>query len=438
MLPPASVLTWKKGKIRIEKYWDYKYNEETANKSLDFYTERLAFLLKQAVKRRLKGEHKFGVSLSGGLDSRLVLSAINKKDFPISSVTFTFQKMDNTPQLAQELAKIYGTKHTELEIAVDFLIKNAEKAVFLTDGLLNLYAFHSISLLDEISATSDVLLDGWECETNFKGKYLIPEWINAKSDDELSRLIYKAIATTSEDERKQLFSTEWYARIEGAAYKSVQKEIKKSKNELYGNKATEAIFQNYERTYLNRTFVYRRSRYIDRKPFLDNDLIDFALTIPIETRYKQKIYTALAKKIIPSEAQIPDNHYKTFTNPIQTRIYRLKNRFLTIRGSYPPYGEWIRTNSKLKNYIRHILLDEKTLSRPYFDRNYIKRILKEHMNQTKDHSKLIFTLLTFELWHRLFIDERPHIHIQPESQYTPIQFRVKEMEEPISVVHESQ
>jgi len=432
MLPPASVLTWQKGSTRLEKYWDYKYNEDPSDEPLDYYTDRLAFLLKQAVERRMKGKHKFGVSLSGGLDSRLVLSSISKKNYPISTITFMFKNMDHTPDITQELGKIFGTNHLELEIPVDFLITNAEKAVFLTDGLLNLQNFHSIGILDEISASADVLLDGWECETNFKGKYLFPRWINAKTDGELTKLLYKAIAITTEDERKQLFSTEWCTRVKGLAFQSVQKEVKKSKNKLYGNKGTEVIFRNIERTYLNRTFVYRRSRYIDRKPFLDNDLIDFALTIPIETRYKQQVYNALAKKIVPSEAQIPDNHHKIFTNSILKIIHRLKNRFLTSKGSYPPYGEWIKTNSKLKQYIKNVLLDEKTLSRPYFDPKYIKQMVEEHLNQKKDHSKLIFTLLTFELWHRLFIDERLHLRIHPESQ---IQIGVEEIEEPISLVH---
>ena len=434
MLPPASVLTWKKGKIGIEKYWSCKYKEEPSHENLEYYTDRLAILLKQAVKRRMKGKHKIGVSLSGGLDSRLILSSINKKDYPVSTITFTFPNMDNTPRIAQKLSKTFGTNHTQLEISKDFLISYAEKVVFLTDGLLNLRNFHSISILDEICTSADVLLDGWECETNFKGKYLLLEWISAKNDKELSKAIYKTIAITTEGERNKLFSTEWRAKVKGLASQSVQKEVKKSKNTLCGNKGTEFIFRNTERTYLNRTFVYRRSRYIDRKPFLDNDLIDFALTIPIERRYKQRVYNQLAKKLVPSEAQIPDNHCKAFINPILTIIYRLKNKFFKSKGSYPPYGDWIKTNPKLKQYIEHILLDKRTLKRPYFDPNYIKQMLEEHMNQKKDHSRLIFTLLTFELWHRLFVDKRLNLHIYPESQ---IQIGVEQTEIGIDPVSEN-
>jgi len=403
MLPPASILTWREGRIEITRYWKYKYEEKSSHKSLDYYTDRLATLLRQAVERRMKGNYKFGVSLSGGMDSRLILSAIDKKHYPIATITFTFSNMDDTPQITQQLAEIFGTVHTQLKIPKDFLTKYAEKAVYITDGLLNLHTFHSISILDGFRASADIVLDGWECETNFKGKYLLPGFVSAKNDDELSEAIYKKFEVISEDERRQLLSSEWYARLKGLAFQSVQQEVQKSENRLYGNKGTEVVFQNHQRTYLNRTFVYRRTRYVDRKPFRDNDLIDFALTIPLELRLKKRVYKRLIKKIVPSEAQIRDNHRTIFANPILNKLYRLKNKFFGI-SDYPRYGNWIKTNPKLKRYVENILLDEKTLARPYFNRDYIKQMLEEHMNGKKDHTFLIFTLLTFELWNRLFVD----------------------------------
>jgi asparagine synthase (glutamine-hydrolysing) len=404
LLPPASILIWDKGKTAIRKYWDCKYKEESSCESIDYYVERLEVLLKQAVERRMKGKHKFGVSLSGGLDSRIILSSIDKKHYPISTITFAFPDIDNTPRITKEIAKVFGTNHVQLQISKDFLEEYAEKAVFLTDGLLNLGTFHSISILDDIANSADVVLDGWECETNFKGKYLLPQWISARNDDELCKAIYKRIQVIGEDERSQLLSPEWQDKVKNLASQSIQKEIKKSENKLFGNKGTEFVFRNTERTYLNRTFVYRRSRYIDRKPYLDNDLVDFALTIPMELRRKRRVYDQLIKKIVPAKAQIRDDHYKAFTNPILTFFFKIINKLFSLGNDYPQYGDWIRTNSKLENYVRRILLDKKTSSRPYFNPLYVEQMLNEHINQKRDHTKLILTLLTFELWHRQFFD----------------------------------
>lgn len=62
--------------------------------------------------------------------------------------------------------------------------------------------------------------------------------------------------------------------------------------------------------------------------------------------------------------------------------------------------------NELKGYIEVILLDERTLNRGYFNREYIFRMIEEHMSRKKDYSRLLSALITFELWHRLFVDKK--------------------------------
>ena len=72
--------------------------------------------------------------------------------------------------------------------------------------------------------------------------------------------------------------------------------------------------------------------------------------------------------------------------------------------NYADYDDWMRNSKKLRRYIMDILLDERTLARPYFNKKCIKEIIDLHMCGKKNHSELIGRLLTFELWHRLFLD----------------------------------
>jgi asparagine synthase (glutamine-hydrolysing) len=65
---------------------------------------------------------------------------------------------------------------------------------------------------------------------------------------------------------------------------------------------------------------------------------------------------------------------------------------------------WYR--DKLADYIRQILLDPLTLSRPYLDRGGVEAAVRGHLNGDQNHTTEIHKLLTLELLHRLFFDPR--------------------------------
>ena len=62
--------------------------------------------------------------------------------------------------------------------------------------------------------------------------------------------------------------------------------------------------------------------------------------------------------------------------------------------------------TELKGFVEKILLDERTLNRGYFNREYILRMIEEHMSSRKNYSRQLSALITFELWHRLFVDKK--------------------------------
>jgi len=163
--------------------------------------------------------------------------------------------------------------------------------------------------------------------------------------------------------------------------------------------------------------VYERSVLENRQPFRDYDLLDFALQIPPNFRYNHRIYFKFIKKLNPKIAKITGANNLYFYKFFRLKnlallkvanILKIKSRGLIkipVKTDYLDYGEWIRVNEGLKKWVKDILLDERTLSRKYFNRNFIIRMVEDHMTYRKDYTQLIFLLLTFELWHRIFIDE---------------------------------
>ena len=67
-----------------------------------------------------------------------------------------------------------------------------------------------------------------------------------------------------------------------------------------------------------------------------------------------------------------------------------------------PVSRWFRND--LKDYIHEILLDRRTLSRGYFKREGIERLLNDHIASRYDHSARIWALLFLETWFRVFMD----------------------------------
>jgi asparagine synthase (glutamine-hydrolysing) len=120
-----------------------------------------------------------------------------------------------------------------------------------------------------------------------------------------------------------------------------------------------------------------------RVPFLDNELVALAQRIPTRLKHgrggKELLRKAMAP-LLPSEI-----------------VEKRK------QGFSPPDRSWYR--GPTMDYIREILLDPRSLARGYFQPAYVQRVLEEHLEGRVNHRLLIWSLLCFEWWNRLFMDD---------------------------------
>ena len=72
------------------------------------------------------------------------------------------------------------------------------------------------------------------------------------------------------------------------------------------------------------------------------------------------------------------------------------------QGFSPPDGSWYR--GPTMDYIRSMLLDERSLSRGWFEPDAVRRTITEHIEGRINHRLLLWSLLSFEWWNRLFLD----------------------------------
>lgn len=119
-----------------------------------------------------------------------------------------------------------------------------------------------------------------------------------------------------------------------------------------------------------------------RVPLLDHVLVEFAATIPPEYRLRngesKGIFKRAMRGILPDE--IIDKPKQGFAVPL---------------------GTWFR--GRLSSFVRDLLLSETCRKRGVFDCRYIEQLLGMH-DRGRDLGLQLWTLISFELWCRTFLD----------------------------------
>jgi asparagine synthase (glutamine-hydrolysing) len=137
-----------------------------------------------------------------------------------------------------------------------------------------------------------------------------------------------------------------------------------------------------------------------RVPLLDHKLIEFVARMPASLKMRgsesKYIFRRAIKGIVPDEI---------LNRPKQ--------------GFGVPIGAWI--NDQLRERMHDTLHDPLTRSRGYFRPEYINLLLDEHHRGRRDHSFTLWTMLIFELWCRIFLDDGTLVMAPNASQSTQLQ-----------------
>jgi asparagine synthase (glutamine-hydrolysing) len=126
-----------------------------------------------------------------------------------------------------------------------------------------------------------------------------------------------------------------------------------------------------------------------RVPFLDHKLVEFVSTLPdhwrVDDLRTKRVLREAARSILPP------------------RI--LKRRKVGFRV---PLAEWFAGG--LRDYLYDHLRSADSLTRSYYNTAVLDRVLDEHTRAVQTHDKLLWTLLTLEIWHRQY--RSPVLHEQ--------------------------
>lgn len=422
VLPPASAWTFRKGSIeRKTTYFEPREWEEQDPLEPERYYQEVREVFSRNLPRYFNGRERIAMSLTGGLDTRMIMAW--KKPEPGSLPCYSFGGMFrecHDVRLARQVANACQQSHQVIRVGEEFLSHfphYAERTVYFTDGCAGVNHSPDLYVNERAAEIAPVRMTG-----NYGGEVLrrVRAFKPAESTPGLFRpeLLCHVHA-----------ASETYAQLIRAHPLSFAV-FRQAPWHHYGLLALEQTQVSLRSPYLDSDFV----RTIFRAPelaFANNDISmrliadgDAALLrIPTDRGLggEQGGISAAALRMLLEFTFKAEYAYDYGMPQWVARIdhlfspFHLERRFLG-RHKFSHFRIWYR--DALSAYVREMLLDPRTLSRPYLQPKMLETMVRSHVRGDRNYTTAIHKLLTLELLHRLFLDstiETTQLHSLPEA-----------------------
>ena len=141
-----------------------------------------------------------------------------------------------------------------------------------------------------------------------------------------------------------------------------------------------------------------------RVPILDNDLVQFAMKIPV--RLKLKNIDEIIRLDENELAKREKYYEKTLDGKAILRKVLRKYVSQKITNQYKqgfsgPDSSWFKGESI--DYVKELLLNKKADIYNYFDYKTTKNLIQQHLEGKSNRRLFIWSLLCFEWWLRIFL-----------------------------------
>jgi asparagine synthase (glutamine-hydrolysing) len=413
VLPPASA--WVFGDGSLQKKGAYFTPPDWENLDpLDpeAYYEELRSTFSQNLPRYFNGRQKIGMSLTGGLDTRMIMAW--QKSPPGSLPCYSFGGMFRDCEdvkLARRVARECGQSLEVIPVGEEFLSRfadYAERAIYLTDGCVS------------VNRASDLY-------ANERAAQIAPVRMTGNYGSEILRHLraFKPVKPAAD-----LFRPEFLSQIQMG---------EKTYSELTKCHALSFIAFRQTPWHHYGLLALEQTQLSLRSPYLDNDLVRTAFraanaSIPKTDAFEDS--TDCSRLIRDGNAALSrlrtDRGLGGGTGPISKitrgwleftfraeyaydygmpqRVAQIDNalsglqlqRLFLGRHKFNHFRVWYR--DALSGYVRDMLLDSRSLSRSYLDRSGVEAVVKGHLKGDRNYTTEIHQLLTLELIHRQFLD----------------------------------
>ncbi len=410
------------GYISENEYWTLTHCIDEKYTDFDTCKAELKNLLYSSVKEKLDLYSDSGAFLSGGFDSSIVVGVMSDvSDKPIKTFTIGYDdKQFDESELAGIVAKRNNTNHTVLNLDWDKVVNNIDTVL---DGVDEPYADSSLiatyAVCNLAKQYTDVAFMGDAGDELFAGynKYLIsyygnkykkiPKFIRKGIIEPLSKLIPRK-SSLYRKVNKVISSVDMPIFEQRKRMMSLGFKPEELKNLMLDGFVDDMDFIREHYEYLSDADEQTRAQYVDFKtvlegdmlpkvelasrlsglktcaPILDDNIIDFAYSIPTEFKINKA-----NRKIILKE---------TFRYLLPDELFSAPKH-----GFAVPIGAWLETNlkDKLLSYTNKDFLEKQGL----FSYDYINKIINEHFTHQKNRYSELWAFFVFQNWYKKYIEK---------------------------------
>ena len=414
-LLPGHYLIKKPGyPVNIKRYWQATFHP--VEQPVEQWVKELRTVLKDAVSEQIQPDEKVGIFLSGGIDSTLI-TALAKEVHPnIQTFTVGFRRDGfNEFDAVEETIHHLGIANECLLIEPGEFVKELPKIIWhFGDPLADPASIPTYFLAKMAAEKVDVILSGEGADELFAGYEIYKEpkslavfqfipqpmkrilrWIAELIPDGIKGKSFFIRGTTPLEYRyignAKIFTEEEKKRILHSYRENVHfTDITKPLYQEIADYSPICKMQYIDiHTWLNGDILMNVERMTRahslqlRVPFLSLPVFEVARKIPDSLKIARGQTKYLLRKV--SKGIVPDHI-----------VNRKKLGFPV------PIRHWLK--NELYDWALEVIEDSETDG--YINKKYLYSLLEEHRQGKRDHSRKIWTVLCFMVWHGVFFEEK--------------------------------
>lgn len=416
LLPPASIASFTLGgnQLEIKKYWDYNFSEPENPVDPREYREELDRLIQQALRRQLVTDVELGSYLSGGMDSG-TLTALAARELPyIKTFTCGFDLSSasgielgfDERFKAEAMSALFKTEHYEMVLKAGDMERCMPKIAWHIEEPRVGQSYPNFYVAQLASKFVKVVLSGAGGDELFAGY----PW-----------RYYRAVSCADFEDYIDQYYLYWQRLVDNRYLKKMFANISKEVSGVWTRDIFRDVFQNDNHhlstpeDYLNHSLYFEAKTFLhglfviedklsmansleNRVPFMDNDLVDFAMKCPVSLKLNN-----LSKVIRINENEPGDKQNIFFqkTNDGKQILRDVMSHYIPDeivqaekQGFSAPDASWFKGESI--EFVKRKLLNGHAKIYDWLDRDTIQDLVSEHLEGKLNRRLLIWSLLSVE------------------------------------------
>jgi asparagine synthase (glutamine-hydrolysing) len=406
------------------RYWDFDFREPEKVQDEREYVEELDRLFRQAVNRQLVSDVELGSYLSGGMDSGSI-TAVAATQLPyIKTFTCGFDLHSasglelgfDEREKAELMSYLFKTEHYEMVLKAGDMERVLPTLAWhieeprVGQSYPNFYAARLASKFVKVvlsGAGGDELFGGYpwryyRAVVNDDFEHYIDKYYTY-----WQRLVPNTVI-------QQLFKPVW-PDVKHVWTRDIFRDvfIQRMPEMIRPEDYVNASLYFEARTFLHGLLVIEDKLSMahsleTRVPFLDNDLVDFAMHVPVHLKLSN---LSEVIKLNENEPGSKTAKYYEKTRDGKLVLRQVMGRYIPSeiaegikQGFSAPDATWFKGQSI--DYVNREILDNKARIYDYFDRETVQGLVKEHMDGKNNRRLFIWSLLYAEWWLKKFLYDK--------------------------------